>query len=60
MIGKKVKINHGLFAGSEGVVKNSFVYNGQTKYNIEVVRYENDGEPIKLNASCEITEFEAI
>ena len=60
MIGKKVKINHGLYAGSEGTVKGKFNYGGQELYTIEILRQENDGEVFKATATCNISEFQIL
>lgn len=60
MIGKKVKINHGLYAESEGTVKGKFNYHGQELYTIEILRQENDGEVFKATATCNITEFQVL
>jgi len=57
MIGKTVKVNHGLFAGTTGVVSNKFTYAGEEKYTVKIIRKENDGNMYNAFATVTLDEM---
>lgn len=60
MTGKRIKINHGLYAGYEAEITGEFKHNGQQLYTVKVRKQENDGEVFYCTGTVSASEFEVL